>query len=167
MSSTNELYSGMASFGRTTAYISAIIVTILSVIMIVFGVITLNNKNQYVKTTGTVTNLNCSPNENNIEYCETDYEYMTSSDKLSASSTSKGKSKYHKGEKINVWYEKENQAIAYLEKPDPKLTGWLIIGLAILLVLMSWGWVWMTRHYKFAAAMQGTSSALNILTERF
>ena len=47
-------------------------------------------------------------------------------------------------------------------KGNPKTGGAVMIGIAVLMVVVTWGWVWITRLSKFAAQAGGALGGLDI-----
>ena len=60
-----------------------------------------------------------------------------------------------------LFQKKDDPANPYI-KGNPKTGGAVLIGLSVLIVVISWGWVWLTRTSKFAAQAGGALGGFDI-----
>ena len=164
----NEIYSGVAGFGRIEAWISAIIGTIIAIIAIIFGIYIIIHKGHLKSVTGTVTKSSygcttttdtnnnkttittiCSFNVTYTVGTQTYNKTFSSTDTLS------------QGDSVTIWYDPNNPDKGEYN-PAPTYVGWLIIGIALFVSLGLWLWVWITNRSKFAAAVGGASAAIEM-----
>jgi hypothetical protein len=166
---SDELYSGEATFGRINAIISAIVITVICIVMIIIGITLLVHKSHLKKIEGTCTgdsqckkSTNCDDKNNcHTAYsCTTPVQY-TVNGKVYMKSLSTGDSSYKKGDPITFYYEPSDPSVIE-SSPVPTWMGWLLIGLAILFLFAAWSWVYVTRKSKLAAAVGGTAATVGI-----
>jgi len=161
----NEIYSGAADFGKIYAIISAIIGTLISIGMIIFGIYIIQHKNHLVSVDGQVTtaSYDCSiptTNQNTYTTCKFDVMYQVSNQ--SYTKTFSSVETFSVGDKVTVWYDPNHPEQGEYNPPSKNI-GWALIGFGVLIIIGSWFWVWMTRRYKFAAAAGGTAAAINMI----
>jgi hypothetical protein len=166
----DDFYTGVASFGRIMAVVGAVIATIIGLLMFGFGIHILVSKSNKVKTTGQTITVHCDPwtkyenNSSKLMYkCSLAVKYLVDGKWVHGHLTVDSGTRYTDGENINLYYDKENPSNIGMDGPVPHNVGWLLIVLGILFVAGSWLWVYLTRKYKFAAAMQGADSGLGLL----
>ena len=161
----NELYSGAADFGRIYAWVSAIIANIIAIGMIIFGIYIIQHKNHLVSVDGQVTkaSYDCSQDTENQDVyttCSFDVSYQVSNQ--SYTKTFSSTKTFSVGDTVTVWYDPNHPDQAEFD-PAPIGIGWALIIGAVLLIISSWFWVWMTRRSKFAAAAGGTIGVINMI----
>lgn len=63
-----------------------------------------------------------------------------------------------------VWmlFQKKDDPNNPYVKGNPKTGGAMLIGIAVIMVIVSWGWVWITRSSKFAAQAGGALGGFDI-----
>ena len=160
----SEIYSGAAGFGRIYAWISAIIGTLIAIGMIIGGVYIIQHKSHLKSVDGIVTkaSYDCSTktnDKNTTTTCKFDVSYTV--DK-SYNKTFSSTDTFSKDDKITIWYDPNHPDIGEFNPPD-KWIGWLLIGIAFLIVFSVWFWVWLTKRSKFAAAAGGASAVINMI----
>ena len=166
----NELYSGAADFGRFYAWISAIIGTLISIVMIAIGVYIIRRRSYLLSVDGKVTKASyacattTSSNRNRTTTSSTTCKFDVTYEVYGQSYTKTFSSvtMYSIEDKVTIWYD-QNHPDRSEYNPPPKFIGWGLIGVAILIIVGSWVWVWATRRYKFAAALSATSAAVGVL----
>lgn len=160
-----NLIDGEKQFGKIMAIIGAFLMTALFLILVPYALNDIFGK--WTKMSGYITNspscdllhetklFKCSPIS--ISYklkgkteTKTDYRGIIS------------EKKYTKGEQINVWHEKQTDEISFLNQ-TPLGTGKQTLIIMIILVILSWGWVWFTQNYSEGALAQGLVSTFDIL----
>ena len=139
--STNPIYSGLANYGVLTAWASAVLITIVGIVMIVFGSIKVS-KGSLDSTTGKVTEI--FDQTVKIDYTVDNQQY---------SSPFPNKS-YTLNENITVYYNPKNPIIAQLN-PGKNTVGIILIVCGVIFPLLSWLWLYIVRRSKFAAAFFG------------
>lgn len=169
-----EIYSGTVSFGRVMALISAVFVSIITVVMIVIGIVILVKKDPKKSVQGTVKSCggfvdnNCcvSHGVNNDKFnCNIKVQYTVEGKKyLTPTLNIDSDVRYAPGSTITLYYDPKNPAGANLKKPPPKWLGGVLIGIALFICASAWVWVWLTRKYKVAAASQGIGTGLDIIS---
>lgn len=161
----NEIYSGVASFGRIWALVGAISATVIGLLFFAIGVYTLRKEEPEI-VEGTIVSINDT--ENSCSQIKQNPPTFSCSIIISSSSfgTPKlinysGDRPYSVGEKVSVYIYKNEIT---LNKPVPRWVGWLCVGISLLVIIGSWTWYWITKNYKVAAATQGAGGILSILS---
>jgi len=170
MSSTSDkVYSGAAQLGRVWSLIGAVFGTILAILMGGGGVYLLFiDKSKYTaSTTGTVESATCTQHQqqNSVSYsCDVQVHYTVDNHLYVKSETLTSGTQYSKGMSVTVLYDPQNPANAEIK---PALTskdwGFILIGVSMLVLLLSWGTYWLTRRYKSFAALEGVNAGASIV----
>ena len=142
-----EIYHGTADFGKTTAVISAVIGTIVCIVLIGFGIYVLVHKSKHTATAvGTVDSATCNPffTDNYLpQYNCTlriTYDHQEHTIKDSSSAIS-----YNPGDSVSVYYDPNNPSDASLERDIPKVVGWVLITTAVVVLIGLWIWVYVIQ----------------------
>lgn len=169
----NTIYSGVSTVGRTWALVVAIIVTFISTIFIILGIVLLVKKSKYKnKITGTIIdNVKCIPTYHdnngvqsttfnclniNVEYYIDNKKYIN---KINISSNNEHK----KNGKIEFYYNPDDpNDINYLSDSYKSL-GIILLTIFIIILLIVWINYWLTKKYKFLAATEGITDIYNFI----
>ena len=133
---TDALTSGFKTYGEIRTRIGVIVAVVVALCFCVFGWITVMAKDKHtVKTTGILSNVNCSSNT-----CTATALYGNSG------APSPSPAPYHfmstwgpgvtNGKTVDVYYDPANPSDAS-GGPVPKWLGWTFIGVATLIILCS------------------------------
>ena len=55
--------------------------------------------------------------------------------------------------------------IYLVARTDNKTGGWVLIGVGVLAIIISWLWVYLTRRSKFLAAVGGVDTGLQLISD--
>ena len=160
-----SIYQGSASYGRFMAIISAVIATILSLILIGMGVAYNRSVSNYSKnTSGTIVGKSCSPStKQNQGSCTYTVTYSDENGNKIDNVTFSTQADMPLQSQVLISYDPSNKTDIRLSKDNTTTIGYGMIFVGFLIVLFAWGWVWITRKYEFAASASGFSSAFNLL----
>ena len=162
----DEIYSGAASFGRIWAVISSILVTIIAIFMIIGGVYIIIRRSKMLSVSGEVignSQCNVTQTGNNLStICTTLLTYTINGNLYDKISTQTGTTSYTDKQQVTIWYYPDTPNKPELS-PIPITAGYFLIGIAIILCIFSWLWVYITRKSKFAAAAGGIAEAWHLL----
>lgn len=165
----NEIYEGAAVGGRAMSLISAVTASVISIGFIAFGIYLIVHHPVYTEgpVTGTLTVLPNAcvatiTNGNSSSSCTFDVKYTTKDGvNLTKGMTKKGS--YTNGQTVDVYYNPNNHSDIMIENNDnTTIFGWIMIIIAVIVVIGAWLWVWLTNKYKFLAAAEGASTAVNM-----
>lgn len=167
-STGDQIYSGVATFGRIEALIGAIIATVIGIIAIIVGIVLVANKPTKTSiVSGTITNAPiCTEyiRDNNIYHkCPINVTYTIGGVVNAKNFTTDGELVYQKGDNINVYYNKSNYTDASLQSDNQHVGGIIMIVIGILMIVMSWLWYYATTKSKIAAAAGGTMSIIDMI----
>ena len=171
----SEIYSGAASFGRGMAIFGAVMSTLIGIGMVIGGIYILLHKDKSKHVLATV--VGCSIDGASGKDCCTsfvDYNGFRQYDcNLRLNYTVNGKEYnnplyissqrgYVSGDFLKISYDEKNPNSIKADVGYPYFLGWVLIGLAVLVIAGSWFWVWLTGRYKFAAAVGGARGAWDL-----
>jgi hypothetical protein len=170
MSLGKELYSGASSFGRVWALFGAITATFVGIILIGIGIFIMTRKSDRKAYSATVVYVNgpngppCQKTQDNpVQYtCTITIKYSGYSSPINIDYM--GSKMYYVGETITVYVKNGNPSDVSLSGNVPKWLGLVFIIPALLMIVGSWFWYWASRKWKFVAAAEGGSAALDILS---
>ncbi len=165
MSVVNSIYQGSASYGRFIAIVCAVIVTLFSIILILFGIKYVNSVDLYNKNTlSTITGKNCSQEnkKNNQESCLYTVSYFDEDGVKIENVTFTSVSHFPLNSQVSISYNSSNKTEIRLTSENTKGTGYGMVFFGFIILAFAWGWVWVTRTYDFAASASGFSSAFNL-----
>ena len=156
----SEIYSGAAGFGRIYALLSAIIATVIGIVMFVAGVYIIYHRAHMNTVVGQVTqgSHNCAI-FGNINTCDVNVTYLVDGKTYNKIYNIANR---HTNGPVTVYYNPKDPSDSEID-PIPKMIGWGLIGGSILLVFMTWMRSMLAKRYKFVAAATGAREALNIL----
>lgn len=162
----DDVYSGAAGFGRFYTTMTAVISTIVGLLLFAVGIYIIYHRSHLKTVNGQVldnSKCNTTVNQNNGQYvksCLTHVGYNVDNIPYDQQLNS-GSNEYSKGQGIIVYYDPVNPKEAEIN-PIPKWIGYFVSGLALLIIIWAWVWVWITKKYKFAAAAKGTAGAIEM-----
>lgn len=158
----SEIYSDAASFGRVYAIISAVVASLFSIMFIIGGIYIIYHKSHLKSVTGTVTSDSfCTQLDKNSASCSVHYTYTLNGENYFGTSTSS--IDYKKGDKITVWYDPNHPGVHREIDIPSKTIGVVAIIMGILIAVVAWVGVYVTRKYKFAAAASGVSGGIEMI----
>jgi hypothetical protein len=143
----DNVYLGLQTLGQIKAGIGAVIVTIVGILLIVFGFIHLSDKS---KLTGVVTATVVKSDNNSMIA-----QYEVNGIKYSIPVSDKS----YPNSSIQIYYDPNNPSHGEFSTGYGK---WLIIG-GFIAIAISWLVFWLTLKFKFFAAAEGTMGALNLI----
>jgi len=160
----DEIYSGAAGFGRIYSWISAVIGTLIAICMFIFGIYIIQHKSHLKSVDGKVTksSYDCSiqtVDKNTTNTCKFDVKYTVNN--IEYTNTFSSTSMVSVDETITIWYDPNNPANGEFN-PISKTIGVVLIVSSIVVILIVWFWVWLTKRSKFAAAGMGTAAVINM-----
>ena len=153
----DTVYSGVATFGIIYSTISAIVATLIAIALLVGGIVVLYNNSHLTEVDGVANDDSvCTgggPNE--ASNCTTSVTYIVGSHS-SFTKSFDGYKTYKKGDTVKVYYNAADPNDSEIER-FPAWAGWAMIVGAVVLVVLSWLWVYFTRIYKPFAAFSGAT----------
>lgn len=150
-----DIYSGLSKVGSIFALISAIFITLISILLIVVGISIIKSSYNNVKRT---------PRKATILKMEINIviQYEDGTQKV-VQYPERGTT-YSVGQIVTVYVSDKDPDDITFAKPLSVLLGvGLIIG-CIIVSAISWIWYWATTKYKFIGAVQGTVGIVDIVT---
>ncbi len=146
----DRIYGGMASFGRFTSTLWAIIISLIGILFFYFGIKWIQMS--YEKVDAKVIDVKCVPKTCNINVS---YTYKGKEENRFLDT---GSSSISKGSTITVYIDSENQVTIN----NPKTTSMIMIIAGVFLILLAWFVYWINQTYEFAAAGTGVGNVFNM-----
>ena len=167
---TSKLYSGSARFGRDIALVSAILISIIGIILIIWGIILEVHKTKLTqKTSGTIEIATCIQkiNNNNIVYsCNLTVNYSVKGHKYTLNVNNiESDSTYTENDSIDIYYDPNNPNNSALNSDKYLHTmGMIMVICGVVIPLFAWGWWYLTTRSKAVAAAGGAAAGLDLLS---
>lgn len=163
----DDLYTGASGAGKIWILISAIITTIVCLLMIAGGIYIIYHKNylKYIESKVLKSSYNCSIStpsntpSNQITTCKFDSQYTVNNQNYTKTFSSSNT--YQVDDKVTVWYDPNHPDRSEFN-PLSKTVGWFIIALSFLILFGAWFMVWLSRRSKFIAASIGAGAGIGI-----
>jgi hypothetical protein len=173
-STSSQLYTGSAEFGKFMALIGAIIGTVISIGLIIGGIFIIIYAKKLRSVEGSIladskcTSTAPDKNGNITTTCVAPVKYTIDGTLYDDSNkkVSSGNITYKLGNSVTVWYNPTNPSEPILN-PVTSAIGWVLIVIGIVIIFFYWLWVFITRKYKFAAAASGVSQGVGMLRGRW
>ena len=163
-----EVVDNLASFGQWTSFIGAVVATIFAIIGVIVGYTMIKNSDAQVESTATarapslcsqdlVTTSTSRSARTRLETrCTTDVGYTAAGSTHQASVETP--TRYSAGDTMSVYYEPGSTESEVSATRTPRVAGYIVIGVSVLICLLSWIWYAITKQSKVAAAASGLSS---------
>lgn len=154
----DTFYSGLATFGQITAILRAVLTTLVALVMIGYGIYILWVNWDYSedKNGQVLKDSNCTMtfmNGKQFQECSTTFSF--SANGKSYTVTQSTLVSYKKGDIVTVFYkESDPQGTAKLDF-WPKNVAYILFGAGSLMLIISWGWVYLVDRFKPLAAISG------------
>ena len=155
MKNMQPVYDASAAIGIAYAIFSAVMATLVCSFVIYFGVWVKDmNSDKTGSTKGTIKDANCT-NAKNDKSCVATVNYKVNNVDYSVSATT---GIVNKGQTIDIYYDPKNPNNFSLYTNTTNTIGWVIIIIAIIILLSSWGWLILTIFFKPVAAATGVGA---------
>ena len=175
----DDLYTGASGAGKIWTLISAVIATIVCLLMVATGIYIIYHKNylKYIESRVLKSSYNCSIStpsntssntssntpsntpSNQITTCKFDTRYTVNNQNYTKTFSSSNT--YQVDDKVTVWYDPNHPDRSEFN-PLSKTVGWFIIALSFLILFGAWFMVWLSRRSKFIAASIGAGAGIGI-----
>ena len=168
-----NIYSASAEGGRIYAIASVISSSFIGIILLIIGYSLLTKGIYYNKTkTGIVKSCNCQNGCNTVVgYCKTPnctinktvLDSITTETDIIGLVSFSNTGTYNPGQKVNLYYNENDLFDLQLTSDDWRITGLVLVIIAILITGGSWLRLWMANKSKFLASTGGLREASTIL----
>lgn len=164
----SEIYSDTASFGRFWAKFGFVIAIIFGVLFIIAGIYIVTHKFNRVHVLGKVKSTDPSPcpyitgNRNQYQ-CNITIQYNVKGVVYEKTLWYNSGRQPSSNSDIDIYYKKNNPSDVTIEPPPTKLMGIGLIGFGVIIPLVAYFIVWLTRRNKFVASAVGVGGALDII----
>ena len=181
---SQELYSGLATYGKATNMMGTIIITIVAIPFIALGIYFLKKKNTHTQiVNGIIQKVNCtettdtipnatSNNPNNTttvtKYnCNIDVTYNFEGNTYNVKKNTTNSFKYQENQNIDVYINPKNPTDIKLDVVNNKTIGLFLIGIPILILIIVYVSLYFTLKYKSIAAASGTTTGISQIKRIF
>jgi hypothetical protein len=162
----NTIYSGLATFGQITSILRAVLVTLVALGLIGYGIYILwvnwdysEDKNGMV-----LEDSNCTI-QNGQQFQECSTKFTFSANGKSYTLTQSTLLSYKKGDKITVFYKESDPQDSAKVDFWPKNVAYILFGTGSVLLVLSWGWVYLVDRFKPLAAVTGGIGAGQLISK--
>ena len=160
MNAMQPVYNTTATIGIVYSVFSAVIATIICGFAIYGGFWIKNmNSDKTEKTIGTIKDASCSKTKDD-KSCMATINYTVKDVEYSVSATT---GIVNKGQTLDVFYDPKNPNNFSISNNTTNTIGWIIIIVAIIILLSSWGWLILTIFFKPVAAATGVGAVANAI----
>jgi hypothetical protein len=159
----NDLQQGAMEYGRVTAVLSAVIMSIFGTLMIIVSIYLLFFKKinpDFISLSAIVTQDTLCSDSNTIN-CSVPMS-ITFEGKLINFRLSLDSKNYHKGDMIEVEYDPKTGNINKYSAL-PKTMGIILLIVGLILISISWINVYLTKKYKSVATVEGIGQFANLV----
>jgi hypothetical protein len=156
----SEIYSGLASFGKVQSIFGFIFVGILFIILVSVGGYLIASNSKYQKTIANVNIVNCQIV--NTKYnCDLNIRYNVGSSVYNNTITINGLTNDIKiNDTFEIEYNTSNPTTIRQPSNFNKYFGWILIGIAIFLIILTMITTILVFKYKPYAAYTGVQSLI-------
>jgi hypothetical protein len=163
----DEIYSGAASFGEIKTLIGAVIGTIISVIMIGFGIsLCLKKQPTYDSVDATIQKVTCDTVQDGqnktTRNCNINVSYTYNGKNQNKFIQYTGNQVYTETQQVTVYINRDDDSQIYLSKPNLRTVGFVLLFIGLFILGVSWFVYWLSKRYKFFAAAEGVSGAYSL-----
>lgn len=184
-----KLYNTVAYGGRIYTHILTIILTVFAVVVIFTAIYLIIKKPIYtISNVGTVVGVENSVNitqckdvickdpvciqkkinDNVLNFCSFRVLYKDKDGLFNLSNLVNSVNiNIKSGDEVPIFINQNDKLDVSLQSDDFRSLGWFLIVFVLLILLISWGWLWIVNKSKFFAALQGTSTAVDIVNNIF
>lgn len=160
------LYKGTASLGRFTASLRFYGSIVVAVVLVAVSIYLFTRPVvKTVKVSGKVEEANCNLADKTcnlkVKYTTQDGVERTSNVMMSSSVA------YTTGQPVDFSYEVDNPTKLYQTVVSKRLVGFALIGIAVLIVVGSYVWKYVTSKYEVAAAATGAGDIFSTVSSVF
>lgn len=173
----NDLYTGASGVGKIWTLVTAIISTLICLLMFALGIYIIYHKNYLKQIEGKIvkSSYDCSvvkntttnkgsSNTSESKTCRFDVQYTV--DNKNYTKTFSSSDIYSVDNIVTIWYDPNHPDRSEFN-PASKIVGWFIIGLSFFILFGAWFMVWFTRHNKFIAASVGAGAGMGLIKSTF
>lgn len=175
------LYDGASELGKLQSLIGFICAIIAAVILICAGLLFyFKDESNNVDTTATIKEINCTqrPTETYdsrtrrykreiINDCVLTINYNVLDKVYENKLTSSGTTIYYVGASVDITYDKTNPNVVSFRGIKSTYIGYFLSCIALILVACAGFTYWLSQRSKFFSAIQGTSTAVNLISAPF
>jgi hypothetical protein len=159
-----ELYTGAAEFGKISAIISLVFLSIVCIGLIIGGIYLARQTDKLTsKVTGTVLNANCLPVANNQYSCSFQVKYTVNGKEYQRYFKRTSNEPVQVNDNIDIYYDPENPDNSRADYISKKLIGKILIGIGIFVLIGTIISTILTFKFKFFAAAQGAAAGINLI----
>lgn len=162
----DKLYNGAAEFGQVVTSFKLVIAVIISLFLFGFGIYLIFSKNKYTeKVNATVVTVTCDLLANQKMYdCNLTITYTYDSKSYTETYQINSEYEYKVNDKITIYVDPTNPSDFSNSLDRKKNAGYLCIGFAIFILSISILVWWLSRRYKFFAAVEGAGTGIGMIT---
>lgn len=156
----SEIYSGLASFGKVQSVIGLVIVGFIFLALMGVGIYLITSNSKFQKTTAKINFVICTM-LNSRYNCETIVEYTIDTKTYNTSLTLNNLLvPFNKDDTIEIEYNTESPGNIREISSSNKYLGWILVGIAVVILIFSTISTILVFKYKPYAAYTGVQSLI-------
>ncbi len=166
----SDIYTGTATVGKVEADIGAIIGTVFAILLIGGGWLVMRRGRSYREVSATVTTSNCTPDTlaKSKGKCTIQVSYTVSDKNYKQTVSTKGQA-YSVGDTLKIQYDPKDPSEIRLNGkggtgPPYKAIGIGMIVFGLIILVVSWAQVYLTKRYKPFAAAAGAADIVGAIS---
>ncbi|ATZ80262.1 hypothetical protein BMW23_0204 [Bodo saltans virus] len=165
MTNANTIYNAAASAGKAQSNITAVIGTIIGIIMIGISIyLFTQNQNNLVDSTALVTSSSCLPviTKNESHYnCSLGIKYQIGSEQYTGKIVTNDSTQYNINNIVGITYDSNDPKNVTNHQVRSKTIGIVLCSIGIIIVVFVWINFYYVHKYKSYAAQTGTDAILS------
>ena len=158
--------------GKVFTGIGLFMAVIIGTIFIIIGVYLIKHPDKKNKSLiANITKANCTKvinytnNNQTITYqCDLDINYTINNQNFVNKFTENSSIDYTNEKTIKIYYDPNNPNDISTSYSDNPLLGYILIGVALFIILISGIWYWASRKSKFVSELAGIKGSLDLVT---
>ncbi len=160
----NDVYNGLATFGRFVAILGTILGILIGIVLIIFGIINVARPGARMNVIkAKVTSATCVNTTNSGTTCTLGVEYVVNNAKLNGTiQTTQGI--YNVGQIIEILYDPANPANISQKQISRLSLGILLIVVGSFIILLCSLYYYLVLRFKILAAAVGTSTIISTVS---
>jgi hypothetical protein len=168
---SEDLYSGVSTFGVIMSDIKAVVGIIVAIILISLGIYFVRSKSHRTSTVDAVlSNTNCVNSNNGSTMsnfdCSFDATYTIDGKEFKKHFNTPQSNYKGNNDTITLYYDPSDNNDISPSSDNLHFIGWFLIVFAVIIAISSILWAFLANKYKPVAAASGVLSGINMITGR-
>src|SRR5271170_3206903 len=160
------IYNDTAKAGRILTLISSIVVTVICLLVLVYGIYLMSHPEKETENTvASIKNASCTQettttkNKHNtttttsMYNCDLDLNFTdNNATPIDTNLNTKSSTLFRTNQQVPIQYDPNNSKQVRLKTSTNMTRGTWMLLISLLIILIAWGWYWLVVKYKFLAS---------------